>query len=191
MPSTLPHWIHRIGLSYPDLIGFGEDLRLQGNSLLALHRDAAGTALGWERIAPGRDGTLRYGYPSGLHKGCVRSWHLDPVPARLLLACGPLPALCARALDGARRDTIYVGLAGCWTAASAETTANLIEAGVREVVLAFGANQTGERSLAAATAFFRGSGLGGQRMTRRTPAAGSWPAALRRMRCDSSEEVAA
>jgi hypothetical protein len=179
-----PHWLAALGVTAADLAAFGPDLRFDGRTLLAQHRDARGTPLGLERISVGPDGRLRYGYPARRPKGCVRSGGAAPAatPARLVLACGALPALCAAAFDGNRLDTIYLGAGGCWTAAVGETVGVVIEAGAGEVVLALADTPTGERSAEAAIMHLRRAHLPLRRLVRRRPAAGTWPETLRWIR---------
>jgi hypothetical protein len=185
----IPRWLAALGVTIDDLAAFGPDLRPDGRALLARHCDAEGRALGTERVSAGPDGRLRYGYhPAGLPKGCMRSARASaaapaaPPLARVVLACGPLPALCAAALDGHRPGTVYLGAGGCWTAAVAETVGVVIEAGAGEVVLAFADTPTGERSAEAAIMHLRRAHLPLRRLVRRRPAAGTWPETLRWIR---------
>ncbi len=185
----IPRWLAALGVTIDDLAAFGPDLRPDGRALLARHCDAEGRALGTERVSAGPDGRLRYGYhPAGLPKGCMRSARASaaapaaPPLARVVLACGPLPALCAAALDGHRPGTVYLGAGGCWTAALAETVGRFVEDGAGEVVLGFAATPVGERSAAAAVAHLRRARPPRlRRLLRRRPAAGTWPETLRRV----------
>ncbi|MGG5823430.1 hypothetical protein [Falsiroseomonas sp. HW251] len=187
MLSSIPAWLGRIGLSRTDIGNFGDDILITGSALCAMHRTPCGMSLGWERVEQDSRGRLRYSYPAGAQKGIVRSRVRDPIARRILLTCGPLPALCAQVIDGARHDTVAIGLGGCWTDASAEIVEHHVSAGAREIVLAFADHPAGTRSHDAAVAFIRKSPLGLERLTRRTPACRTWPETLQVLRSLSAD----
>ncbi len=151
MPQTLPKaragqtrapsprdWLNDLGLRRRDIVPF-PDLRLQGASVLALHRDAAGRPLGTERIWC--DGRLRYAYTPGAQRGLFRA--IPPGARRLVIADGPLPVVAAAALDC---PAVTTGYAGGWGDIAADAVLRLVEADIDTVTLAFAATEVGRRA---------------------------------------------
>jgi hypothetical protein len=131
-------WLNYLGLRRRDIVPF-PDLRLEGGSVSALHRDAAGQALGAERIW--YDGRLRYLYTPGARRGLFRA--IPQGASRLVVADGPLPVVAAAALD---RPAVVTGYAGGWGDIAADAVRRLAAAGIDTVVLAFAATEVGART---------------------------------------------
>ena len=175
-PSPFP-WLNDLGLRPSDLAVFGAEVRLAGRELQALHRDASGRGTGWERVAAGPHGRLRYAHTEGGAKALFRS---PPDRAhRLLVADGALPAIAAAACDRRWSCTRYAGVGGVWTAAAAQAVAALVAGGVARVVLAFAATEAGERMARAALADLEGLPAC---VEVRPPDCGTWIATLQRQR---------
>lgn len=177
---ALPAWLSAMGLLRSDLAAFGDDLTVRSGMLHARHRDADGHVLGVERVWEAA-GEVRYSHTKGGRRGVVVG-PLAGTPARILVADGALPVLCAAACDGMRDDTAYVGLPGAWSAVAAARIASLVLDGAGEIVLALAGTEAGQRSVAAAVADLRPLRSQIARLARRAPPAGGWPAALRALR---------
>jgi hypothetical protein len=190
MSAPFPVWLADLGVTQNDLLAFGPDLRLEGDILLACHRDGGAVPLGWERVSAGAHGHLRCDYPKGLAKGCLASTPLSGVAGRVLVTCGAVPALCAAAVDRLRSDTVYVGLCGGWTDTAAQALARLVSGGADEVVIAFADTACGRRSRAAAEQYLRTAHMPARRLVARQPALGSWPVTLRRLRGTADRKLA-
>ncbi len=175
-PSPLA-WLNDLGFRRSDLAVFGAEVRLAGRELRALHRDASGRGTGWERVAAGPHGRLRYAHTEGGAKALFRS--PPDHPHRLLVADGALPAIAAAACDRRWSCTRYAGVGGVWTAAAAQAVAALVAGGVARVVLAFAATEAGGRMARAALADLEGLPAC---VEVRHPDCGTWIATLQRQR---------
>jgi hypothetical protein len=172
----LPDFCRQLGLTIADLAPFGPELRVSGRILEARHTDCEGCEVGWELIHDER----RFAFKPGGRKALFRS---PPAQRhRLLLAAGPLPALCAAALEGRHADTCYAAPGGPWTRAAADAAAALIAGGIREVALAFGPSPVGLRSTEQAAALVRACAADGVTISVLMPTAGTWTQALREAR---------
>ena len=171
-------WLNDLGLRRSDLARLGADLRLQGGSVLAQHRDATGAPLGVERISADREGRLRYGYTAGARRGLFRVVPRDT--RRLVVAEGPLPAAAVAALDHRSQPTAYAG--GGWCEVAAAAVRQLVEAHrIESVVLAVAATPVGAR--AAERALDDLAGLYVHVEVTESPClGGTWLAALARTR---------
>ena len=114
-PSPLA-WLYDLGLRPSDLAVFGAEVRLAGRELRALHRDSAGRGTGWERVAAGPHGRLRYAHTEGGAKALFRS--PPGFIHRLLVTDGALPAIAAAACDRRWSRTRYAGVGAVWTEAT-------------------------------------------------------------------------
>lgn len=170
-------WLNDLGLRPSDLAVFGAEVRLAGRELQALHRDASGRGTGWERVAAGPHGRLRYAHTGGGAKALFRS--PPGLTHRLLVTDGALPAIAAAACDRRWSCTRYAGVGGVWTAAAAQAVRALVEDGIARVVLAFAATEAGGRMARAALADFEGLPAC---VEVRHPDCGTWLATLRRQR---------
>ena len=175
-PSPLA-WLNDLGLRRSDLVMFGAEVRLAGRELQARHRDAAGRGTGWERVAAGPHGRLRYAHTEGGAKALFRS--PPGFIHRLLVTDGALPAIAAAACDRRWSCTCYAGVGGVWTAAAAQAVRALVDNGIARVVLAFAATEAGERMARAALADLEGLPAC---IETRHPDCGTWVATLRRRR---------
>ena len=141
-------WLNDLGLRPSDLAVFRAEVRLTSRKLRALHRDASGRGTGWERVAAGPHGQLRYAHTEGGAKALFRS---PPDHAhRLLVADGALPAIAAAACDRRWSCTRYAGVGGVWTEAAALAVRALVGEGIARVVLGFAATEAGARMARAA-----------------------------------------
>ncbi|WP_090570518.1 hypothetical protein [Belnapia rosea] len=131
-----PAWLARLGLNTADLAPFADELRVEGDTLLARHRNQRGSPIGWEIITPACP-QPNSRYTVGGQGGAFRVF---PTPCpRLVLTNGALQALAVAAFEGHRHDTAYVGLGGHPGAAARATLTNyLVRWGVQEVEHAFG-----------------------------------------------------
>jgi hypothetical protein len=135
-----PAWLAAHGLTAADLARFAEELRVEGDTLLARHRNQHGSPIGWEIISP-RLPRPSSRYTAGAQGGAFRVF---PTPRfRLVLTSGALQALAVAAFEGHRDNTAYVGLGGhLGAAARATLTGYLVRWGVQKVEYAFGKSDT-------------------------------------------------
>jgi hypothetical protein len=142
-PRSPLAWLNQLGLRRSDLAFLGADLRLQGGSVLAQHRDAGGLPLGIERISADLNGRLRYSYTHGARRGLFRA-----VPSgtrRLVVAEGALPAAAVAALDKRCLPTAYAG--GGWCDIAATAVRSIVQMHrIETVVLAVASTPVGARA---------------------------------------------
>ncbi|MFC7739296.1 hypothetical protein ACFQX4_26845 [Roseomonas sp. GCM10028921] len=119
-----------------DLEPFGSAVTTDGRTLWAVHRDGDGHETGREIIRGGLRPT--FAFTRGGSRALFRSpGRLRP---RVVIADGPLPAICLAAFEGHRlaSGTSYLAPGRAWTLAASSTLHALLRgAEPKEVVLAF------------------------------------------------------
>lgn len=135
------HWLNEMHFRRSDLPHFGAELRLERGRLLACHRDPDGRELGWEAVHRAADGSLRYFYPKGQHKGLFRA--PLPTPTTLVLTAGVLQAIAYAGLHKPDAETAVAAGGGWWSGLQLQAIASLQRRGLLHVTLAYPTTDAG------------------------------------------------
>lgn len=174
--ATISGFEH-IPLRSEDLAVFGGEITATGLGLLAIHRDAAGTAIGRARTMGGP--AIRHVAEPGSRLGLVASPATEAT-RRIAIASGPLPLVALAALE-ARRDTVYATPSGVWTACAGNAIERLIRECRPDTVTVAMQGELASRCLSDLSARLPDIEV---HLELRTPPNGDWMRALQRVRAD-------
>ena len=165
-----------------DLAPFGAEVGVGRRAIWAVHRDASGRETGREVIhgSPTTSGAA-FSFTPGGRKSLFRS--PGPCRARLVLADGPMQAVCIAAVEGASPTSpiTYAAHGGVWTAAASHALVGLLRASPpTQIVLAFAAARDGAcASVMASIDAIREASIAPVPIRRLGAPAGGWIEALR------------
>jgi hypothetical protein len=174
----LPAFAAADGLVLEDIAATHGETSIREGALAFVHRDPLGYPCGLEFLRGPRQHWFARGSRASLYAAPT-----DAIRPRLVHAQCPYEALCAAASEGHRSDTIYAAVPGRMLRVTETALCALIAAaGVRNVVIAFRADETGARASIDAENAIHAALIDSVMIEEMSPHGGSWVAALRELR---------
>lgn len=172
-PAHIPNFIGELGLTLADIAEFKGEVVSDRYSIKFKFRDTTGAVTGIETMRGPRRFLFTQGGKRALFHGPTsRRQH------RVLIADGPLAAVCAAAVEGHRADTLYAAPGGTLSAMAGDALLGLINGGIRVAALGFSSTLTGRRLADDVEALVSGAFVDHVEVEEATPPHGRWPLAL-------------